>query len=87
VKGTGTFTAAVFAFDGLEPGRWWVMKRSDAFFWGGMFGFAALVIAAYKLEHPKCPKCDAALQALAIGQRVVCPRCLQTVSALQALLA
>ncbi len=63
------------------------MKRSDAFLWSGVLGVAALVIAAYKLDHPKCPKCDAALQALAIGQRVICPRCLQTVSALQALLA
>ena len=63
------------------------MKRSDAFLWGGMFGVAALVIAAYKLEHPKCPSCDMALEALSIGQRVVCPHCLHTVSALQALLA
>ncbi len=63
------------------------MKRSDAFFWGGMVGLAALVIAAYKLEHPKCPWCDTALVALSIGQQVVCPRCLKTVNAVQALLA
>jgi len=63
------------------------MKRSDAVLLGSVIGFAALVVAAYKLAHPKCPWCDTTLAALSIGQQVVCPQCLKTVGAVQALLA
>lgn len=63
------------------------MGREDWLAVGTVLMFVAAVTVAYKLEHPKCPKCDALLAAIALGERIVCPQCGKVVSALQVLAA
>jgi hypothetical protein len=51
-----------------------------------LFG-AGVGTAVYRVYHPKCPKCGAALKVIGLAERTLCPQCAVALTGIQALLA